>query len=287
MIAVVKSRDIHPLMPHRAADSHKGMNGRVLIVGGSLEYSGAPLLCGLGALNSGSDLVHLFVPECNFDVSRGHYPDFLVQSFPGNFLDASGVPAILELAKNCDAILIGPGLGEREETMEAILQLVLQLQIPTILDASAIQVLQKIKKFPLQQKMVITPHHNEFEHLTGKEVKISTSVSAKVVLVRTLATDLHINILLKGPESFIASEKGDVVTNSNGNAGMTVGGSGDVLAGFVTSMIAQGVDVFDACKLSSFVFGETGDALFKEKGYGFSASDLAMELPYVLKKFLA
>lgn len=154
-----------------------------------------------------------------------------------------------------------------------------------VLDSSAIQVLQKIKNFPLQQKVVITPHHNEFEHLTGKDVKVSGSVSGKVVLARTIATDLKINILLKGPQSIAASEDGTTVMNATGNAGMTVGGSGDVLSGYIAALIGQGANAFDACRIGSYVFGKVGDALLKQKGYGYTASDLAEELPVIVRQF--
>lgn len=284
MVPELKLSSVRRIFPRRAADSHKGMNGRVMIVGGSIDYHGAPILCALGALYGGCDLVYLFVPEAIFDVTRSKYPDFIVRSFPGDYLDLKSVTPILEFAKKCDAILIGPGLGEREETFEALLQIVPKLDIPTVLDASAIQIFQKIKEVPLPQKIVITPHHNEFEHLTGKDIKVNSTMSGKVVLVRTIATDLKINILLKGPTDLIASEEGEMVMNSTGNAGMTVGGSGDVLAGFVTSLIAQGSEPFAACKIAAYLFGKTGDSLLKQKGYCFSATDLAMELPYVIKE---
>lgn len=285
MIKDLKVGDIRKLFPRRDPMSHKGMNGRVLIVGGSLEFYGAPLLCGLGALYGGTDLVYLMVPESNFDVTRSHYPDFIVSSFSGEYLKMDGVDGIMEMAKKCDAILIGPGLGDREETMEALQKLVKNLRIPTILDASAIQVFQQIKDVP-EQQIVLTPHHNEFEALTGKDIKIAGSMSGKVVLMRTLATDLKINILLKGPQDIIASEEGEMVSSSTGNAGMTVGGSGDVLSGFIAGLIAQGVGPFAACQIGAFMMGRAGDELKKIKGNCYSASDLAMELPFAIKATL-
>jgi NAD(P)H-hydrate epimerase len=283
MIKEIKSGDVRKIFPRRDPNSHKGMNGRVMIVGGSLEYHGAPMLSGLGALYGGADLVYLFVPEVNFNVTRSNYPDFIVRSFPGEYLDMKAVTPILEFAKKCDAILLGPGLGEREETFEALLKIVKSLTIPTVLDAGAIQVFQKIKDVPLQQKIVITPHHNEFETLTGKDIKISGSQSGKVVLLRTLATDLKINILLKGPQDLIASEEGEILLNNTGNAGMTVGGSGDVLSGFVASLIAQGAPPFAACQAATYLLGRAGDNLFKQKAYCFSATDLALEIPYTVR----
>lgn len=285
MIPTIKASDVRSAYPKRAPDSHKGMNGRILIVGGSIDYYGAPLLCGYGALFGGADLAYIFVPECNFEVSRTHYPDFIVKKFPGEYLDMKGVTPILEYAKKCDVLLMGPGIGDREETSEAMKNIIENCPIPMVLDSSAIQVLQKIKNFPLQQKVVITPHHNEFEHLTGKDVKVSGSISGKVVLARTVATDLKINILLKGPQSISASEVGETSMNSTGNAGMTVGGSGDVLSGYIAALLGQGANPYDACRIGSHVFGKAGDSLFKQKGYCFTASDLAFELPFVIRQF--
>ena len=133
---------------------------------------------------------------------------------------------------------------------------------------SAIQVFQKIREVPKQQ-IILTPHHNEFETLTGKDIKVSGSLSNKVVLLRTLATDLKISILLKGPQDLIASQEGEIVTNSSGNAGMTVGGSGDVLSGLVTSLMAQGAAPFAACQVGAHVLGKAGEVLQKQKGYAF------------------
>lgn len=286
MIHDIKSSDIRKIYPRRDSMSHKGMNGKVMIVGGSIDYYGAPVLSGLGALYGGADLVYLFVPECNFDVSRSLYPDFIVRSFPGEYLDMKAVQPILDFSRKCDSILLGPGLGEREETFEALLSIVKNLDIPTVLDSEAIQVFQKIKEVPLPQKVVITPHHNEFEKLTGKDIKISGSLSGKIVLLRTLATDLKINILLKGPQDLIASEEGEMLLNSTGNAGMTVGGSGDVLSGFVASLIAQGSSPFAASQAAVYLLCKAGDNLFKQKGYNYSASDLAFEIPYTVKSIL-
>ena len=283
MVKGLKNGDIRKLFPRRDPNSHKGMNGKVMIVGGSIDYYGAPVLSGLGALYGGADLVTLFVPECNFNVCRSLYPDLIVRSFPGDYLDMKSISGILEFSRHCDSILIGPGLGDREETFEALHKIVKGLSIPTVLDSEAIQVFQKIKEVPLPQKIVITPHHNEFENLTGKDIKISGSMSGKIVLLRTLATDLKINILLKGPQDLIASEEGEIVMNSTGNAGMTVGGSGDVLSGFVASLIAQGAQPFAACQAAAYIIGKAGDTLFKNKAYCFSSSDLALELPYAIK----
>ena len=177
--------------------SHKGQNGRVLIVGGSIDYHGAAIFAALGALNSGVDLVYMAVPECNFDVSRNYAPDFIVRKYPGEFLTSRAQEIVLALAKKVDTVVFGPGLGDKPETLRAIKYLVEHIDAQTILDASAIQVLDLLDKMPLKQPLVITPHHGEFEKLTGKPFKISDPKDHKIRIIRTLANDLKINILLK------------------------------------------------------------------------------------------
>lgn len=281
-----KLADFKKHIPKRNPLSHKGENGRVLVVGGSLDFHGAPILTAWGALNSGADLVMMAVPECNFEVSRHFAPDLIVRRYPGEFLNSRAQEIILAMAKKADIVVFGPGLGDRAETMRAIKYLVDHLTIPVLLDAAAIQVLEMLDTMPLKQPLMITPHHTEFEKLTGKPFKIADPADHKVRVIRTLANDLKINILLKGPISIIAGDDGRVEQNSNGNPGMTVGGSGDVLAGLVAGLFAQGLPAFEACATASYVLGEAGDRLQKLKGYAYTASDLAQELPGIVKDII-
>jgi len=282
MLTRIKKSTAQKLLPKREANSHKGDNGKILIIGGSLEYYGAPILAGLGALNSGADLIYIWVPECNFDVTRSIYPDFIVKKFKGDFLTPSVVDEMIEFGKNMDTILIGPGIGKEEESVDAVVKILNELHVPTVLDAGAISALKKITKFPLQQPITITPHHNEFQNLIDKDIDVSEENSRSVVLLRSLSMDLHINVLLKGPLDFISSEEGFVEVNETGNAGMTVGGSGDVLAGIVASFMAQGLDGFDASRSAAYFFGATGDMLKKRKGFFYSASELANAFPFAI-----
>jgi NAD(P)H-hydrate epimerase len=282
----LKRGNIRKLFPGRDEDSHKGMNGIVLIVGGSIEYYGAPLLSALGALYSGTDLVYLYVPESNFDVTRSLYPDFIVRKFPGQYLTHPGVREILEFSLKCDSVLIGPGMFDRDVTVRAILELIEGLQVPTVLDSTAIEVLKHVKEVPLSQPVVVTPHRNEFEKLTSREIKANMPFDELVKFVRTIAAEMRINILLKGSVDVISSKKGDIYLNKTGNAGLTVGGTGDVLGGVIASLIAQKANPFDAAKIAAFIVGYTGDYLYKQKDYCFSATDTALELPFTIKQIL-
>ena len=97
---------------------------------------------------------------------------------------------------------------------------------------------------------------------------------------------MKINILLKSPTDIIASQEGNIVLNKTGNAGLTVGGTGDVLAGVITSLIAQKADPYTACQIAAFIVGYTGDFLYKQKDYCFSATDVALEMPFIIKSIL-
>lgn len=286
MVSEIKKSTAVSTFPHRRPDSHKGNNGRVLVVGGSIDFYGAPILSALGALKSGVDLVYLVVPESNFDVTRSMYPDFIVRSYPGEHFSMGAIPVVLEMTKVCDAILVGPGMGDTSETSAALDALIPQLTIPTILDSVAIMSLRRIPTFPLNQDVMITPHLNELVRLTDKpflERDPEQLMEKKLRYCQNLALDLQIHILLKGPTDLIVSTKGHAVVNTTGNAGMTVGGSGDVLAGFLTSLIARGVPMFEAAQSAAYIFGTCGDRLAKVRGYTFSATDLANELPWTLK----
>lgn len=282
MLKEIKGSAVSRLMPRRDSKSHKGENGRVLIIGGSVDYYGAPLLAGLGALYSGADLVYLYVPECNFDCSRSIYPDFIVKSYKGDYLDESHAGEIIEFGKKVDSVLIGPGLGKNDKVKAGVLEIVKKLRIPTVLDADAIPVLKKIQKFPLEQPIIITPHSNEFRNLVDREVDFKSGDSKSVILLRSIAMDLHINVLLKGYIDYVSSDEGVVEINKTGNAGMTVGGSGDVLAGMVATFLAFGMEGFDAARCAAFYNGKAGDYLTKKKGFAYSSSDLALALPYVI-----
>lgn len=283
MLKQIKKSIIKKILPERERTSHKGQNGRVLIVGGSIDYYGAPILAGLGALYSGADLVFLYVPECNFDVSRSMYPDFIVRKYPGEFLTERNAGQIIEFGKKkADSVLMGPGLGDREQSIDAVLEILKELPLPTVLDADGMLALKKIQKFPLQQQLVITPHMNEFRNLVDRDVVVSEDDPKSVVLVRSLSMDLHLNVLLKGAVDYISSEEGVVEKNVTGNAGMTVGGSGDVLAGVTATFLSQGLEGFDAARCAAYITGRAGDLLEKQKGFAYCASDIAMTLPYAI-----
>jgi len=272
------------LLKKRDPNSHKGDNGKLLIIGGSAEYYGAPILAAEGALRSGVDLVYLYVPECNFEVTRAACPDFIVRKYSGEYFSPRAASAIIEFGKTCDAVLIGPGIGNRESVIEGTLEILKGLRLPTVIDSSSMIALKKIKKYPLEQDILITPHRNEFTNLVDRDIDVKESDPKSMVLLRSLAMDLHLNIILKGKEDLIVSDEGDIAKNLTGNSGMTVGGTGDVLAGVAAALIAQKNPVFVAAQIATYLNGSAGDEAFKEFGNGLTASDVVGSIGRVLKK---
>ncbi len=260
----------------RKIDSHKGENGRVLVIGGSENYHGAPILSALGALNSGADLVHLAVPECNYDVTRSYAPDFIVHKFPGEYLGSGGP---WQPEGDYDSIVIGPGLGTREETRQTITAILKKNQTPVVVDADAIKALAGVK---LKVNGVITPHSKEFQMLSGR--KLPRNIEKRKSLLLSESAKIGSVILLKAPADIIVAPDGRCKLNETGNSGMTVGGTGDVLAGVTGGLIAQGVEPFSAACCAAFINGSAADALFSWKGNCFTASDIAYEIPFTLKR---
>ncbi|MEK9133044.1 MAG: NAD(P)H-hydrate dehydratase [Patescibacteria group bacterium] len=288
---IIKKSDVQKIYPVRDTRSHKGQNGRMLIIGGSINYFGAPILAGLGALGSGADLVHLLVPECNFDVSRGFYADFIVKKYPGERINSATFDAASDFFEKVDCILIGPGVSENEESLQVITKIVKNAPCQIVLDAEAIPAIAQLglpatgeNPEDRARKLTITPHRGEMDEIT--EGSLPDDPFAQNQMVTDFAQKWGVTILLKNPHDIIAAPGKPTRTNETGNAGMTVGGSGDVLAGFTASLIAQHCAPYDACQCAAFLYGLAGDNLFNAKGYNFTATDLALELPYTIKSVI-
>lgn len=307
---VLKKPFIRKILPQRRLDSHKGENGRVLIVGGSIDFFGAPILAGLGALYSGADLVTLVVPECNFEVSRSFYPDFIVRKYSGNYLNARALDVIHSLLEKTDALLMGPGLSKNEEALRIVGKILGNVGCPTVLDADALPAVRNALQIARVSPLIITPHSGEFE-MIAERIAPDLSDEEKIRVLKKYAERWNTTILLKGPIDLIVPSDSvshsdstaipsdsvhEIFMNETGNAGMTVGGTGDVLAGLITSLIAQKPlcvenaqncnGVFEATCLAAYLNGLAGEMLFKQKGFAFSATDLALELPYAIRAVL-
>lgn len=276
----VGAGDVVVRMPERRAEAHKGEHGRVLVIGGSIEYHGAPLLSALAALKAGADLVYVVVPETNFEVTRSFSPEFIVRRYAGERLTLKALGEIEAVLERADSVLVGPGLGMEDETALAVVELLRRCSKPCVVDADAIKVLHG--KLPIgRAELVLTPHSGEFYALTGE--RLSMDIEERARVVGEWSRRLGAVILLKGRVDVVSSPSGTVRLNETGNPGMTVGGTGDVLAGVLASLVAQGMDAFNAACCAAFINGYAGDMLLQEKGYAFTALELAEKIPYAIR----
>lgn len=256
------------IMIERQTDSHKGQNGKVMVIGGSEMFHGAPILCSLGAEHSGVDLVFPVLPPCHAQVARTYSLNFIIQTFQGTHLTSKDVKHILHFSEKTDVVVIGPGLGSNPVTQKAVKNLLTHLKVPTVVDASAL-----IFTNMLPKNTVLTPHRGEFTALTGDDPTPEN--------VQKWAEDLGVTIVCKGPEDIIASED-HVAINKTGTPLMTVGGTGDVLSGFIGGLMAQGMSGFDAGKLATKTLGKAAEKIAEAQGT-LRAVDLAREIPELLK----
>jgi NAD(P)H-hydrate epimerase len=265
------SADLKSFFPKREKNSHKGKNGEVVIVGGSRDYAGAASFAAGGAIAAGCDLVYLFTPEVNFAAARKFSPNVLVRSFAGDKekLTKPAVREIVNFAKKRNATLVvGCGLDFEEAALLELLRINKQ---PIVLDAAAL-----VKNLPLpfvNPHTILTPHAGEFARIAGKLSPASFAMKAKATL------------LVKKPVDIIVSKRGEIRYNKSGNPILTVGGSGDTLAGLVGGLVARDVSEFEACGIAAFLLGKTGEIL-AEKMESLTPQILAKEIPKLIRKLV-
>ena len=268
--------------PERPAWSHKGDFGRLLVVGGSRKYSGAPALAALAALRSGCDLVTVAAPERAANIIASFSPDLITEPITGNCLNNWHTRAVLEMTKQADAVVLGGGLGRRSETMTFVQNLLARLEKPCVIDADAIHAVSANKKL-LKSSFILTPHSGEFLTLTDHEP--SQSIRERLEQVRLFSSHLDCTILLKGHIDVISDGK-SVALNRTGNPFMTKGGTGDSLAGICGALLAAGLEPFRAACSAAYLNGLAGELASRELGPGLLASDILDFLPTTIKKTL-
>jgi hydroxyethylthiazole kinase-like uncharacterized protein yjeF len=277
------------LVMKRNAQSHKGDNGRVLIVGGG-PFFGAPTLAALAALRAGADWVTLAAPQSVSAIIASLSPNLIVQPLSSDVLVEKDVPVVSQLIKKHDVVVIGMGLGAAEETKRAA-RLIIEDEAAkkVVVDADGFYGLQ----LPVETEdklVIVTPHAGEFSKMTIGDtrgsitVPLETMLEARIEFVTEFSRRNNVVTLMKGPTDIISDET-QVKINNLGNAGMTVGGTGDVLAGVVGALFAVSSEPFKAATAAAFVNGAAGDLAFEEKGYGLLATDVLERIPEVIKGF--
>jgi len=265
----------------RRRNSRKGENGRVLVVGGSYLYHGAPLLSALGASKVGVDLVYLAVPNVIAAPIRSYSPTFIVLPLPDSKLTTGCVNKLLKWLPEVDAAVVGPGLGKQKtEGMKKLVRELALKGVRVVLDADALraEVTQEVSGKP----SVLTPHQGEFKRIFNKD--LDEKLESRASALKEAAAQAKTTILLKGAVDII-SDGSRIAFNKTGTPAMTVGGTGDVLAGLVAAFLALGAEPFAAAAAGAYINGLAGESAEEELGLHISAVDVAERIPYVLKRF--
>ena len=268
-------------LPTRSVDAHKGDFGKILLLCGSRGYTGAAALAAMGALRSGAGLVYLGVPESIYAIEAVKLTEPVVFPLPDvdGKLSSAAIPQISVMLSNMDAVLIGPGLGQSSGTLSVLETVLSKAQCPVIIDADGINLLSTHKDMlrGRQAPSVITPHMGEFMRLGG-------NISAdRATAASEIARDLGVIVVLKGFGTVITDGESCCI-NVTGNPGMAVGGSGDILAGMITSLVGQGISPMDAAACAVWLHGAAGDICAKELGqYGMLPTDMLEALPRLMK----
>jgi hydroxyethylthiazole kinase-like uncharacterized protein yjeF len=266
------------LVPSRAADSHKGDFGRVLVIGGSLGRTGAAHLAAIGALRSGAGLVTVATARSCVPIVAAMAPEYMTEPLEettAGTVDFAALDRVLEM--NVDIIAVGPGLGQAPATAAFVHGLLERAGVPLVLDADALNAFAGEPDRLMGRDgvdVIITPHPGEMARL------LSTSIEAvqsdRLRHARDFAAAHRVHVVLKGHRTVIASPDGRSFVNLTGNAGMATGGTGDLLTGMIAAWFAQLLDAEAACKLAVYLHGSAGDLAEADEGeVSLVATDLA------------
>jgi hydroxyethylthiazole kinase-like uncharacterized protein yjeF len=274
--------DVLAATVRRLPDAHKGQFGRLIVIGGSNVFTGAPTFVGLAAYRTGVDLVFVAAPEKTARAISAISPNLMTIKLPGTVLAPAHIRTLREHLERASAVAIGPGLGMDRQTVTAvrrIVPLVRQLKKPLLLDADALKALGVIRKRIFDDSVVVTPHAGEFQAISGKAPSRDMTVRPREV--KAVSSKTGAVVLLKGPTDVISNGE-RVKLNETGNPGMTVGGTGDILSGIVSGLMAQGVDAYRAAVAGAFVNGAAGDFAQEQYGYHLTPTDLLDHIAKVL-----
>lgn len=258
----------------RDPDSHKGDAGRIVVIGGG-PYAGAPALSALSAMRAGADLGFVACPSSVADAVQSYAPDLIVRELPGDRLTPDAVDDLHTLADPADCVVLGPGLGDADESLRAVREFLRDFEGRCVVDAEALTVIPEIST---PATLICTPHQGELVQMGGPREE---SWRDRATAVEAFAAELGHTVLVKGHYDVI-SDGADHRVSRTGNPGMTVGGTGDVLAGAVATFAAQLEDSLTAAAVGAYVNGRAGDLAAADRGFGLVASDVLDRIPAVL-----
>lgn len=268
-------------LPKRFNNSNKGTYGKVAVIAGSKNMSGAAYLCSKAAYSTGVGLVKIYTHESNRMVLQSQLPEAVMMTYN----DYEGALACIEDAmKWATVIVVGPGLGIDSTSERMLYELLMSAEVPLVLDADALNILSNNMELleASSAQMIITPHMKEMSRLIGKSV--SEITANRFDIAKKFARKSGITLVLKDAKSIVTNGGEQLYINVEGNNGMSTGGSGDVLAGIIAGMLAGGLSLVEAAKIGTYVHCLAGDKAAEKKGpYAMLASDIIDNLGDVMR----
>lgn len=261
----------------------------MFLLAGSVGLSGAAALCTMGALRAGAGLVTLGIPKSLHDPMVEKLTEAMLRVLPetkDGSVSLQALPEIVTLAGKMDAVGIGPGLSQHQQTKELVRQLLPKITKPLVLDADGLNALAEevtvLKKRMLP--LILTPHPGEMGRLALLSADEVQSDRERIAL--EFAKKYNVIVVLKGHHTVVASFDGTTYINETGNPGMASGGSGDVLTGVIAGLLGQKLALFDAACLGVYLHGLAGDLAAQERGeIGLLASDLVDRIPQAIRQY--
>ncbi len=270
------------LLPQRDPDGHKFSVGRVFTVCGSLDYAGAAYLTSLAAARGGAGLVAMAVPSSLRPALAARLPEAvllgLAEFAEGEVKVDEAVETIS--GRRPDALVVGPGLKETDDYADLVFRIVSQVELPIVIDAGGLNMLASTEAWwdHRTRRLVLTPHPGEFERLTGSPV--GAGDDERMERATAASGQFGSVVVLKGARTVVADPDGRVAVAPFANPVLATAGSGDVLAGLIGALLAQGATPFDAACLGVYLHGRAGERLSMRMGNaGVLASDIAHEIP--------
>lgn len=278
--------DLEVRYPRTPDDSRKGKMGKLLVVAGG-PYTGAPVLAGMGAFATGTDLVHMALPENVAPTAQEVLLEAIVHPLVGKRLARAHGPLVEEYMDDAHVLLLGPGLGRISDTLATVRDLVKYAKRKGkrgVFDADVFSAYEEDDPAPLKSEgFVLTPHAGEFKKISG--IDLPEDTPGRLKQVRDWLGDADTVVLLKGPEDLIVT-KDRYQVNTAHDPVMTTGGTGDVLTGIVAALLGRGMEPFHAAAVGAYLNGCAGIEARRRLDHGVRARDVARQVPYVLKKHL-
>ena len=280
MIYAYDNSDLDKL-PKRVNNSNKGTYGRVAVIAGSKNMSGAAFLCSKAAYSTGAGLVKIYTHESNRTILQSQLPEAVMMTYD----DYEGALACIEDALQwATVIVVGPGLGVDTVSERMLYELLMNAEVPMVVDADALNILSNnielLRTSSVQ--IIMTPHMKEMSRLIQRPVE--EIAKNRFAIAREFAKKMQVTLVLKDAKSIATNGGQQTYMNLAGNNGMSTGGSGDVLAGIIAGMLAGGLTLADAARMGTYVHCRAGDLAAERKGnYAMLASDIISYIGEVMR----